>query len=327
MYKNKSNPPPKPRTIYQLRQAMLESGFEAKNDINEPKSTLITKHTINIDSKLCSTLKDLTYYRVSYRGSNIQNGIVIMCHGGGYGTKSPLRNFSFAELVSKITGYIVMILDYKLSPEYKVSYSISEVVEFYKYIVTNPMYKDIPIAMEGDSCGGGMVLSALQIIKKEYYSLKMPNAIWLNSAWTQLDIGKCKSHERNANIDGVVGLGLLSRYADWAVGKIDGDLNVLCTEDEVKKIRYEYSAINGDFEGLCPMYFMVGGTELLLDDSLECARKAYESGNDVIVDVEAYMLHVYAIRVNMFPEAVEATKKGCTFLEKYMGKSKLVSRL
>ena len=149
MNNGKQNPPPKPLTMYQTRQAMLDSGFEAKNDINEPNSTLIIKKSINVNSKICSDLTNINYYRVSYRGASIKNGIIIMVHGGGYCTKSPLRTFSFAEAVSKITGCIMMCLNYKLSPEYKCSYSISEVVEFYRSIVTNPSFKNVPIALEG----------------------------------------------------------------------------------------------------------------------------------------------------------------------------------
>eukprot|EP01084_Bolivina_argentea_P091354 164454_1 len=317
MFNNKCNAPPKPRTIYQLRQGMLQSGFEAKNNINEPNQTNVSKHTINIHSNLIKNLRNITYYKLSYNKANIKNGVVILVHGGGYCTKSPLRNLSFAELISKLTGYVCLVLNYKLSPEYRASYSISEVAEFYRYIATNPEYKNIPIAMEGDSCGGGMILSALQIIKQKYKSLSMPCCIWLNSPWAQLNIGVPQSHNRNKFIDGVVKDEILRTYSDWAIGNIDGDLNTL-NDNNAIDLRYKYSAVNGDFNGLCPMYFMVGATEMLLDDTLECAKKAYDEGNDVIVDIEPYMLHVYAIRINFFPEAVEATKKGCKWLIKYM---------
>ena len=172
-----------------------------------------------------------------------------------------------------------------------------------------------------------MVLSALQIIRDDYAGLRMPNCVWLNSAWTQLDVGKCESHIRNKDIDGVVGLKGLTKYGDWAVGKIDGDLNVI-NDKGCEELRYKYSAINGEFHDLCPMYFGVGATEMLLDDTLECAKKAYNAGNeDVVVEIEPYMLHVYAIRINLFEEALEATKRGCKWLQKYMAQPKLSSKL
>ena len=64
----------------------------------------------------------------------------------------------------------------------------------------------------------------------------------------------------------------------------------------------------GDFSGFPPLYFMVGGVEALLEDSVGMVRKAVESGIPAKVQVWCGMPHVFPL-VTMIPESKYAVKE------------------
>eukprot|EP00483_Globobulimina_turgida_P010824 UN10845 len=164
------------------------------------------------------------------------------------------------------------------------------------------------IAMTGDSAGGGMVLLALQSMKYGATSkrnLELPCCVWLNSPWT--DLGQHFTYEttsRNVEYDPHIAGGALEFMAE------------LATQNKQQMNSSEASPIFGEFKDLCPMYFNVGATEMLLDDSVLCANKAWQNGVDVKLDISPYMNHVWAVDV-FHPEGVFATVRGCEWMTKY----------
>ena len=65
------------------------------------------------------------------------------------------------------------------------------------------------------------------------------------------------------------------------------------------------------------MYFSVGASEILLDDTLVAAEKAYKEGVDVEVEIKPFMCHVYPVFVNIFPKALYCVVRPSEFLNKY----------
>jgi len=62
----------------------------------------------------------------------------------------------------------------------------------------------------------------------------------------------------------------------------------------------------------------VGASEMLLDDTLMFAEKAYNQGVEVQVMIEPYLCHVYPIFVTIFPEAREAVVGAAEFIKRYL---------
>ena len=62
------------------------------------------------------------------------------------------------------------------------------------------------------------------------------------------------------------------------------------------------SPVYGEFNGFPPMYFAVGGHEMLLDDTLTVVKKLKENNIEVVLDVQHEMFHVYPLYGMLVPE-------------------------
>jgi epsilon-lactone hydrolase len=63
------------------------------------------------------------------------------------------------------------------------------------------------------------------------------------------------------------------------------------------------SPVFADFAGLPPLLCVVGGDEILLDDSIRLVRNAGAAGVDATLFIAAEMQHIFPIWAGAFPEA------------------------
>eukprot|EP01084_Bolivina_argentea_P003492 6566_1 len=243
------------------------------------------------DPNNCTSRKEIingiTCHWIKYKGSNINNGIILQLHGGGYILCSDIKLFAQSELLSKLTGFVCLCIDYSLAPECPLPACVNELISVYKYLLNTKKINSSKIFMTGGSAGGGMILLALQSLKKQY--LPQPCGVWLDSPWNCLSSNK------------------FGTMSPMAVGNVDINGNVINNFDLKNEI---YSPLYGNFNGLCPMYFTVCATEMLLNDTIFAAEKAYKNGIDVRVDISPFMSHCFAYKVNIFPEAYVQTVVG-----------------
>eukprot|EP01084_Bolivina_argentea_P176446 305350_1 len=74
--------------------------------IQDPNNCSLQK--CNINGINCEWIK--------YKGSSIQNGIILVIHGGGYIMGSTLHKHRQSELMSKLTGCACLLINYSLAP-------------------------------------------------------------------------------------------------------------------------------------------------------------------------------------------------------------------
>eukprot|EP00487_Bulimina_marginata_P007436 TRINITY_DN28665_c0_g1_i1.p1 TRINITY_DN28665_c0_g1~~TRINITY_DN28665_c0_g1_i1.p1 ORF type:complete len:113 (-),score=14.27 TRINITY_DN28665_c0_g1_i1:50-388(-) len=75
-----------------------------------------------------------------------------------------------------------------------------------------------------------------------------------------------------------------------------------------------YSPFYAEWKGLCPLYFMVGGTEMLLQDTINAATKAYQAGVEVKVDIEPNMVHTWCLFQRAYVEAHYCVVRAADFI-------------
>jgi acetyl esterase/lipase len=96
------------------------------------------------------------------------------------------------------------------------------------------------------------------------------------------------SRGRNARRDPVIPIQAIYKVDDLYAGDWDAS-------------DPELSPLYADYRGFPPLYFLVGESEVLLDDSLLAARQAEEAGVTVQVDVWPVLPHAFPL----FPMLVE----------------------
>ena len=220
--------------------------------------------------------------------------VVLQLHGGGYIGKMKNAYRDFAVLYAKMPGErAVLSVDYRVAPENPYPAALEDAYAAYQWLLEMGCGgKQIIVA--GDSAGGGLALALCLYLKDKGEPL--PKKLVLMSPWTDL-AATGDSYETNFEKDPLFGNTTDSMiYSNAYYGGND------------PKTPY-ISPLYGDYEGLPPMLFQVGGTEMLLSDSARAAKKAKAAGCEVKLTVYDGMFHVFQLGMKKMKESREAWKE------------------
>eukprot|EP00754_Rhynchopus_humris_P007783 Rhum_TRINITY_DN13566_c0_g1::Rhum_TRINITY_DN13566_c0_g1_i1::g.61341::m.61341/K14731/mlhB, chnC; epsilon-lactone hydrolase len=240
------------------------------------------------------------------------NGVVVYVHGGGYVVGNPSMVKSIASLLSYYTDMKVVCPAYRLAPEAPLPAATEDIAAVCADLVDSGTVPQGLLSVVGDSAGGGLSLLTLQHMAGSGQS---PACGVLVSPWT--DLGSSSgSHEQNWDADALLGGQKHESFkivADMVVGNRDikGRRKPHCHHDVRSG---EYSPLYGEFKGLPPLYFQVGSTEVLLDDSVRAHKEAQACGVDTRLDIREGMCHSFPIFSPLFPEADEGVKDIADFI-------------
>ena len=230
----------------------------------------------------------------------IPKKLIVMCHGGGYISGSLNTHRDMMGRFSLASDVEVLSIDYRLAPETPCPGAIEDVVAVYMALITEFDYQSDDLIMLGDSAGGGLVLSSQFDLQKRGISL--PRANVLLSPWLDLTLSR-DSAQAMKEKDPALNIEELSLSARYYMNDIPLDSPL-------------GSPIYGDCIGLPPCLIQVGTDEILLDDSLDFAKKARLSGVDVELDVWDDLWHVWHAWSSMLPEAQEAIEDAGEYIWK-----------
>ena len=153
--------------------------------------------------------------------------------------------------------------------------------------------------MVGDSCGGGIALASLCVLRDAGDPLPagfVGLTPWLDAEQT----GDAAVHPRGRD-PFVAPDWIRARFRDYAGSS--GDLR-----DPL------LSPFHAKLTGLPPMYLAVGQIDTTSDDSTRLAARAAKEGVSVVVDVAAEMVHGYIGLCGMFPEATAGMQRMAAWL-------------
>lgn len=197
-------------------------------------------------------------------------GTILYIHGGGFIAGSTVTHRSITAALATLTGYGVFSLEYSLAPKYPFQKALGEAVAAYQWLpgwLLSQGFADSPIALAGDSAGGGLVLSL--ILKAQEKDLLPPTCAVCFSPWIDLTVsgtsicsnsGRCHMfYPENLNMCAAV-------YLNGASPK--------------DKFASPYWADSDDLKKFPPLLLQASSTELLLDDSTRLAERIREAKGD-----------------------------------------------
>ena len=196
-------------------------------------------------------------------------------HGGGYWRGRPAMWTSLASRVALRARARVILPDYSLAPERPFPAAVHDATNV--YLSLEPSSNDIFAG--GESAGGGLAASLALAIRR--CDLPPLAGVALVSPWLDLTL-EAKSYSVNAARDKVFGQEAAQRYAAWYLQGHD-------STDEL------VSPLHSDPTGFPPTLLMVGTEEVLLDDSLEFARRLAVARSSVELHVMVGMQHAWPI--------------------------------
>lgn len=226
--------------------------------------------------------------------------VILQLHGGGYigSMKNIYRRFAL--MYSKVgLEADVLTPDYRVAPEYPYPAALDDAVHAYRWLLEEKKYLPHQIVIAGDSSGGGLALALCLYAKN--HEIPLPAGIVTMSAWTDLSLSS-ESYERNYTIDPLFGNSKDNMlYKCSYIGKENPENPYL-------------SPLFGDYRGFPPMMMQVGTDEVLLDDTLNTAKKARENGVDVKCSVYDGMFHVFQMGIDLIAESRMAWTEVAEFM-------------
>lgn len=228
---------------------------------------------------------------------------ILYLHGGGYilGLRSQSSEYRYiiAELAAACQAN-VWAIEYRLAPEHPYPAALEDAYSSYLALLNKGIEaKDIFVM--GDSAGGGLTLALLMKLRDE--GKPLPKGAIPLSPWSDL-LGTGESMTTRAALDPLLTQPTLGFMASSTVNS--------------ERMREPYiSPLYGNYEGLPPLMIVVGGREVLYDDSIRVAEKAKLAGVDVTLDINEEMFHIYPVFGGVFKEGKEAVNRIANFVMKH----------
>ena len=197
--------------------------------------------------------------------------------GGAYVIRMPKLERSLAARLCRAANARARAVFYRLAPEHPFPAGLEDCVGAYRQLLDLGVRPD-RIVLTGVSAGGGMVLGTLLAIRDR--GLPRPAGAIAMSPVTDLTDPAAGSRMANAHADPVLSRERGVEMRDMYVG----GATELLTHPYV-------SPKFGEFAGLPPLLFQVGSSEILLDDSIDCAAKARAAGVAAEVEIWDGMPH------------------------------------
>ena len=225
--------------------------------------------------------------------------VVFYLHGGGYVTKMPILHRNFLYRLAQASKAQFLMVDYRLAPEHPFPAALEDALVAYDWLL-HQGWNPEQILFAGDSAGGGLTLAALLALRD--MGKPLPVGVILISPWTDLT-GSGESITRLEELDAILTWENLKENAlDYA-----GD----------EPLMHPWiSPLFGDYHGLPDTLILVGGREILMDDSTRLATRMVEDGVEVDMIIEPYMGHVYPANGPRIPETSRAIDQIADFIMK-----------
>jgi epsilon-lactone hydrolase len=211
---------------------------------------------------------------------------ILYLFGGGYVLGSPASRRKTAGHLAAAAGARVLVSNYRLAPEHAFPAALNDALKAFSFLLSSGTGAEHSVIV-GDSAGGGLAVACGLALRDRGEPL--PAAIAALSPWADLT---CSGESMNEN----------------------ATRDIECTKSGLLEMARSYlrdhnprdplaSPVFGSFEGMPPLFSIVGSEEVLLDDSVRLVRAAGLAGCDARLHIVPGMQHVFPIWCGVFPEA------------------------
>lgn len=227
--------------------------------------------------------------------------VILYIHGGGWFCSYPNLHHNMVARLCRMTGAKSLLVDYRLAPEHPYPAAIDDCWTSWRWLLAQGVAaKDIVIT--GDSAGGNLALALLHRIKAAGDA--MPACAMLLSPFVDFTLSS-PSLLTNEKSDPM-----------FTSARCIGLRHLYVSAEQI--MHPDVSPLFADFHGLPPLLFQASASEVLRDESLRAAAKAYASGVKVEVELWAGMPHVFQA-FPMLPQAQTALQNMGDFVRRHSG--------
>ncbi len=310
-------------------EAALNAVHEAVRDLSKRIRAKAASNDTPGVRKLIDSLSDGRIYPCEFTAVNA-NGVpaewvvapgadfdrrLLYIHGGGFKFGSPKSHRTNTCKFAELTHCVVLSIDYRMLPEYRLKDAISDCRSAYQWILENGPAVAAParqVFVSGDSAGGNLALSLIAWVRDQ--GLTRPNAVVVMSPLTDATFSG-NSMRSNEATDTM----LKSLLAP--LNRIPSGFRIwlLTLINRARPGNPVYSPLLGDLSDLPPTLLQASEAEMLLDDSRRYFRKAYAAGSPVVLQTWTNVVHVWQLFDPQLPQAGEAWREIEIFIAEHSG--------
>jgi len=224
--------------------------------------------------------------------------VILYLHGGAFCLRMPNFYSSFLARLCRKSEAVGVMPDYRLAPDHPHPAGIHDCLAAYNHLLGSGFAPD-SVVFVGDSAGGGLCLSVLQLVRE--HGLPMPRAVALISTSGDWTLSR-PSFRENQHRDALFSLGAMQHFRELYLGRA-------VAADPLA------SPVFASFEKFPPMHIAVAETELLRDVSTAIADNCRAAGVPVELDVWRGLFHAFHI-VPLLPESRVAVSRLVRFLDR-----------
>lgn len=213
--------------------------------------------------------------------------VLLYFHGGGFIFNFTHHHRDFISRVATAAKLKAFSLDYSLAPEYPYPAAVNEAMSAYKWLLKT--YEASNIVIMGDSAGGAMTLSLLQMIRRD--KLPMPACAIAIAPPTDATLASYKKY---------------SKPNDYIIRDDNLDFFMDLYFKDTPRNDPIASPLFGDYKGLPPIMIHIDKDEVLYGDAVAIVKKAKAAGVSAELYEEKGLWHVWHIFARYVPEAQKA---------------------
>lgn len=244
------------------------------------------------------------YVAKTFRGEWItvpesrENKILLYFHGGGFIFNFTPHHRDYISRLARTAKLKAFSLDYSLAPENPYPIAVKEALAAYQWLLKSHNSKDIVIM--GDSAGGAMTLSLLQMIRRD--KLPMPACAIAIAPPTDATLESYKKY---------------SHPNDYIIRDDNLDFFMDLYFKDTPRNDPIASPLFGEYKGLPPIMIHIDKDEVLYGDAVAVVNKAKLAGIDAELYEEQGLWHVWHIFARYVPEGQKAINNIANFISKY----------
>ncbi|HJT55195.1 MAG TPA: alpha/beta hydrolase [Ktedonobacteraceae bacterium] len=277
---------PKPSSIQQERAAL-----EARV-AHVPKKRLVRYEPCKIEG-MCAEW-------ITAPGA-VEERVILYLHGGAFIVGSVNTHRSLAVDLSRVAHARVLLVDYRLAPEYPFPAAIDDALCAYCWLLAQGIAPE-HVAIAGDSAGGGLTVALLLAARDA--GKPMPAAAVCLSPFIDLTLTG-ESIKTRAKVDVMVQTELMPFAIEAYLGETDPSTPLA-------------SPLYADLHGLPPLLIQVGTDEVLHDDATRLAANARAAGVDTTLEIWDGMFHSWQAWGWLLPEAQRAVARIGDFVRMHL---------
>jgi epsilon-lactone hydrolase len=226
--------------------------------------------------------------------------VLLYLHGGAFIFRFPQVHAALVARLCRRIGARALMVDYRLAPESPYPAAPDDCHAAYRWLLASGQ-SPADVVLGGDSAGGNLALVTLQRIRAAGEPSPACGMLLSPAVDFTLSSRSLVTHERSDPMFRLGGLVAMRGYYASPEHYLDPGV----------------SPLFGEFAGLPPLLFQVGGIEMLRDESVRAAARADAAGVAVELEIWERMAHVF--QALPLPQAAAALDRLAAFVARHTG--------